>query len=93
MGLSLNAHFKEHEEVINRREGWIEILGVKPAFRGRGVATALVQTSINAFIASGFTHAALNVDSESQTGALGLYESLGFEPFKGTITHEYVGDM
>ena len=92
VGLSLNAHFPEDEEVIHRREGWIEILGVKPEWRGRGIARALIQTSINAFVAAGFTHAALNVDTENRSGAHGLYTNLGFEPFAGTITHELVDD-
>ena len=35
--------------------------------------------SLDAFAAAGLTHAALDVDSSSPTGAARLYRSLGFE--------------
>jgi mycothiol synthase len=88
VGLTLNGRYPEDDEVIGRSEGWIEVLGVKEAWRGKGVAKSLLKSSFNAFSAAGFTHAALGVDSENPTGAFGLYQGLGFEPTTGTITSE-----
>jgi mycothiol synthase len=88
VGLALNGNYPDDEDVIGRREGWVEVLGVKREWRARGVARALLKTSFNAFEDAGLTHAAIGVDAENSTGAFGLYESLGFEVAQGTITFE-----
>lgn len=88
VGLCLNAHYPDDQAVTGRHEGWIEVLGVRSDWRGKGLASALIEASCNNFYAEGMTHAALNVDSANQTGAFGLYERLGFEPTVGTITSE-----
>jgi ribosomal protein S18 acetylase RimI-like enzyme len=49
------------------------------------VASALLEHSFNAFHGAGLTHAMLGVDTENPTGALGIYERLGFEPVYGSI--------
>jgi ribosomal protein S18 acetylase RimI-like enzyme len=59
-------------------EGWVEALGVIPAWRGRGIASALLSKSLRAFSAIGLERAALDVDTQNPTGALHLYEKVGF---------------
>lgn len=88
VGVCYNAVFPEDETVTGRREGWVMNLGVEQEWRGRGVATALLQTSFNAFLAAGLTHAMLGVDIENPTGALRLYEGLGFEESHCGITSQ-----
>lgn len=88
VGVVLNAHFPEDEDLLGRRDGWIESVGVEKTWRNKGIATALIQTSFNAFVAAGMTHAAIAVDTANPTGALGLYSGLGFEPTQRTITSE-----
>ncbi len=88
IGLSLNAHFPEDEELLGRRDGWIETVGVVREWRRKGVATALLKASFNTFIDSGFTHAALGVDTENPNDALKLYTGLGFETTHRSITSE-----
>jgi len=85
VGYSLNGFFPDDEEVTGRREGWVRSLGVKRAWRGRGVASALLESSFNAFLDAGLTHSMLGVDSENPTGAFGLYEGLGYEVLHGTV--------
>jgi mycothiol synthase len=46
--------------------------------RGRGVASALLATMLNAAAEHGFATASLDVDTENSTGALGVYERSGF---------------
>ncbi len=88
VGACINAEYPDDEAVTGRREGWIMSLGVSRAWRGQGVATALIGASLNAFFDDDLSHAMLRVDSENPTGAFGLYENLGFEVLQGTITSE-----
>lgn len=64
------------------REAYFGQIGVLPAARGRGIATAAVAAALHAAAADGAQRAGLTVDSHNTTGALRLYESLGFE-----VTH------
>jgi ribosomal protein S18 acetylase RimI-like enzyme len=57
--------------------GWIQILGVRKPWRGRGVGRALLLTAFHAFRARGLRRAGLGVDAENPTGATRLYESVG----------------
>jgi mycothiol synthase len=66
-------------------EGWVEVLAVRRPWRKRGVATALLCASMHAFKAEGLRHAMLGVDTENLSGALRVYESVGFQPIKRYI--------
>jgi mycothiol synthase len=57
--------------------GWIGALGVCPAWRGRGLAKALLLHSFREFHRRGERRVGLGVDSENPTGATKLYESVG----------------
>jgi ribosomal protein S18 acetylase RimI-like enzyme len=57
--------------------GWIGAIGVRPGWRGRGVAKALLLRSFREFHHRGMRRAGLGVDSENATGATKLYESVG----------------
>ncbi len=61
------------------REAYLGQIGVLPAGRGRGIAKAAVTAALHASAADGLQRAGLTVDSQNTTGALGLYEALGFE--------------
>jgi ribosomal protein S18 acetylase RimI-like enzyme len=85
VGYSLNGFFPDDEKVTGRREGWVRSIGVRRPWRGRGVASALLEHSFNAFLEAGMTHSMLGVDSENPTGAFGVYERLGYQPLHGSI--------
>ena len=57
--------------------GWIRNLGVRDAWRRRGLGLALLHESFRRFRATGETKVALGVDSENPTGATRLYERAG----------------
>ena len=59
--------------------GWISMLGVRPAWRRRGLGLALLQESFRRFGARGETTIALGVDSDNPTGATHLYERAGMQ--------------
>jgi ribosomal protein S18 acetylase RimI-like enzyme len=88
IGLCRNGAFPEDETVTGRRDGWVHSLGVRRPWRGRGVASALIAMSCNAFLEAGFTHSMIGVDSENPTGAAGLYKRLGYETLYQTIAWE-----
>lgn len=67
--------------------GWTDLVGVRPAWRGRRVGAALLAASMGAFRRSGMARADLSVDSENAHGALGLYERLGYGPVRRQVAY------
>lgn len=88
IGHCLNKRFDADDELLGRRDAWIDNLGTLRARRGSGVASALIAHSLHAFAAADCTHASISVDSENPTGAAQLYRRLGFEPQQRSITHQ-----
>jgi len=60
------------------RRGWCENISVREPWRGRGLASALIARALAALRDRGMTEAALGVDSQNESGALRLYERMGF---------------
>jgi ribosomal protein S18 acetylase RimI-like enzyme len=59
--------------------GWVEVLGVDPGFRGRGVGRRLGEAMLEHFRRSGAKRVNTLVD-ESMPGIEGFFQSLGFSP-------------
>ena len=57
---------------------YIGLVGTRREWRGRGLASALLADSMRAMRDAGLERAVLDVDTENPTGALGVYERLGF---------------
>jgi len=68
--------------------GWVETLGVRKPWRGRGLGRALLLTAFGEFHARGQTGAALSVDTANVTGAVRLYESVGMRATRRLDTYE-----
>lgn len=66
--------------------GYVEVLGVARAWRGRGIAQALLARTFAALRAEGLERAVLDVDSESPTGADGLYARAGFRELARSVS-------
>lgn len=62
---------------LGQTVGWISQVGSDPAWRGRGVAAALIAAVLAAFRREGFAAAGLHVNVDNP-GAIQLYERLGF---------------
>jgi GNAT superfamily N-acetyltransferase len=77
-GMVLGYINAPQNEQMNRRRGWTENIGVLKPWRNRGVARALIAQNLRELKARGMDHAALGVDTGNATGALRLYESMGF---------------
>ena len=57
--------------------GWVGTLGVRRAYRKRGLGLALLRHSFNEFYRRGKRKTGLGVDAQNLTGALRLYETAG----------------
>lgn len=61
-----------------RNDGWIGILGTRRGYRKQGLGRAMLLAGLHRLKADGVAYARLNVDAENPSGALQLYESVGF---------------
>jgi mycothiol synthase len=68
--------------------GWVETLGVRKPWRGRGLGLALLRHSFADFAARGATRVGLGVDAENTTGAVRLYERAGMWPVRRLDIYE-----
>ncbi len=59
-------------------ETWVRSVGTSTNHRGRGIASALLARAIELHAAAGFERIGLEVDVDNTTGALRLYQRLGF---------------
>ncbi|HEV8490165.1 MAG TPA: GNAT family N-acetyltransferase [Candidatus Limnocylindrales bacterium] len=65
-------------EKLGVRRAWLEHISVRRPWRRRGLARALILSALEGLRERGVDEAMLGVDAENLTGALALYESLGF---------------
>jgi mycothiol synthase len=75
----------EENRRLDVRRGWLEEVSVRRPWRRRGLARALTATAMVRLRDAGMEEAALGVDAENPSGALGLYESLGFTVFQRSM--------
>ena len=68
--------------------GYVGALGVRRAWRGRGLGRALLLQTFAEFHRRGVHRVTLGVDAESPTGATRLYESVGMTVESETLVFE-----
>ena len=86
-GYAVSGAYEQEWEPLGYTQGWTDILGVRPAWRRRGIAPALLVASMTAFAGSGMQYAGLGVDSENASGALGVYERMGYRPERRSVAY------
>jgi len=59
--------------------GWIDEISVRPAWRGRGLAQALLHHAFGEYYHRNIRTCALDVDSANPSGATGVYERAGMQ--------------
>jgi mycothiol synthase len=77
-GAVLNAIYVDENEDLGIRRGWLDSVFTRRAWRRQGLARALIVRSFHLLHDRGMEIAALGVDADNPSGALGLYESVGF---------------
>ena len=86
-GSVMNCIYPEENETLGVSRGWLDHVSVRRPWRRRGVASALIADSLRAIRDAGMTEAALGVDAESLTGALRVYENLGFRRARTGVSY------
>ena len=69
-------------------QGWIDVLGVRRAYRRRGIAETLLKTAFAELYRRGERRIGLGVDAESPTGATRVYERAGMRTLWHAIVYE-----
>lgn len=87
VGYTLSGRYEDDFPVVGYSFGYSELLGVRRAWRGRGVAVALLARAMAAFAADGMAYAVLGVDTANPSGAHGLYERLGYRAVHGQVLY------
>ncbi len=64
---------------VSEGVGWVETLGVRPQWRGRGVGESLLRRGFGEFAGRGISDVRLGVDASNATGATRLYERVGMQ--------------
>jgi mycothiol synthase len=86
VGYALSYVSEATAAATGSRESYFGQIGVVPAARGRGLSKAVIIEALHAAAAADCQTAGLEVDSENVTGALGLYESLGFATHRTQVS-------
>jgi GNAT superfamily N-acetyltransferase len=81
-GMVLSYIDSNENAEYNRMRGWTENICVRRPWRRKGLARALIVRALEAVKERGMSEAALGVDTDNTSGALRLYESVGFRPVK-----------
>lgn len=68
--------------------GWVSELGVRAAWRRRGVGMALLHHAARAFQERGLVRWSLSVDTQNATGATRLYERAGMQVERFHVAYE-----
>ncbi|HEY5630135.1 MAG TPA: GNAT family N-acetyltransferase [Candidatus Limnocylindrales bacterium] len=82
-GVVVNTIHPAEVEELGFRRGWLDRVSVRRPWRGRGLAKALCAESMRVLRAQGMDEAWLGVDGLNPSGAVHLYEALGFHVAKG----------
>ena len=90
VGAAINCAYEQDWQATGVAEGYTDLLALTKNHRGRGVASALLKESMRRFAASGMDAAALGVDAAYSSGALQLYEGLGYQQTARTCVHQFL---
>jgi mycothiol synthase len=87
VGLGLNTIDPDWIAQAGRQEGYLETLAVLKEHRKRGLGRALISKSLQVLRDAGMEAVHLHADSENSTGAMRLYEGVGFEVRKRYVAY------
>jgi len=78
---------QDYNKKFQRKRGWTESISTRREWRKRGIARALIVRSMHMHKARGMTEVALGVDTENPSGALKLYQGLGYKKEKAGVVY------
>lgn len=86
-GAVMPCIYFEDNEQLGLSRGWLEHISTRRPWRRRGLASALIVRALRDLRERGLDEAALGVDAENLTGALQLYEALGFRRLRTGVSY------
>lgn len=86
-GYLLSSKYEQDWETLGWSEGYVDMLGVRAPWRGKGIATALLTRAMAAYAESSMEYAALGLDHPSREDSFGLFDRLGFIPTRDSTTY------
>ncbi|HWS57233.1 MAG TPA: GNAT family N-acetyltransferase [Actinotalea sp.] len=87
VGYLLSGRYEQDWAAQGYTCGYTNLLGVRPQWRGQGIAGALLTRAMGAYRRSRMQYACLGVDTANPTGAQGLYARLGYEATHGSVLY------
>jgi mycothiol synthase len=87
LGLCLCTVSEGRAKVLGRRDGYVDTLCVVPAYRQRGLGSALLLTCLRAMKKAGLGSATLDASTDNPTEAIHLYEQAGFREAWRWVTY------
>jgi len=86
-GSAMNFIYAEENDALGVARGWLDHISVRRPWRRRGLASALIARSLRIFRDRGLAEAALGVDAENLSGALRVYEAMGFRRARTGVSY------
>lgn len=86
-GSILNFINPDYNERMGRQMGYTEDISVRRPWRRKGLARAMLSQSMKLHKAMGMTQTLLSVDTQNPSGALQLYESMGYRVLSTDTTY------
>ena len=87
VGLCLCTASEGRMRLLGRRDGYVDTLCVRPAYRQRGLGSALLLTCLHVLKRAGMESATLDADFDNPTEAIRLYERIGFREAWRWVTY------
>jgi len=87
VGSVMNYIDHDYNQKYDRKRGWTESITTKKEWRSKGIASALIVSSMHMHKALGMTEVGLGVDTNNPTGALHVYQKLGYHEDKTMFTY------
>ena len=78
VGLLMTFVVEDDWKLQGFSSGYIGLVGVVREWRKKGIAQSLLARAFDGYRDAGYERAQLDVDAENPSGALGLYQSVGF---------------
>jgi mycothiol synthase len=85
--------FPAENEALGVRRGWLEHVSVRRPWRRQGLASALMARSMRRLRDLGLNEAALGADAENLSGAVRVYEALGFRRIRTAANYRKAIDL